>query len=216
VNHLTLYHDAAYAAKYKQLVETVRNVEREKCKSETLTMAVAKYYSKLLAVKDEYEVARLYSDGRFKKIVETAFEGNYTLHFNLAPEHFSRRNPITGRLQKRQFGPYMMHAFKWLAKMKFLRFTALDIFNMTAHRKMERQLAADYAVRMGEILEHLDANNQAIAVQIANIPEEIRGYDLIKDNHLAKANPKLKDLMNQFRNPDVAKLAQGDRKIAVG
>jgi indolepyruvate ferredoxin oxidoreductase len=215
VNHLTLYQDAAYAARYKQLVDTVRNVEKEKTGKEDLSMAVAKYYSKLLAVKDEYEVARLYSDGRFKKIVETAFEGNYSLHFNLAPEHFAKRNPITGRLQKMQLGPYMMQAFKMLAKMKFLRFSPLDIFNKTKHRKMERQLAVDYAKRMEEILEKLNKDNHSIAVQIANIPEEIRGYDIVKDNHLAKVNPKLNDLMNQFRNPDVAKLAQQDRKIAV-
>jgi len=167
-------------------------------------------------VKDEYEVARLYSDGRFKKIIETAFEGDYTLHFNLAPEQLSKRNPITGRLTKRQFGPYMMFAFKMLAKAKFLRGTPIDIFNMTKHRKVERQLAVDYAKRMEEILEHLHTENHAIAVQIANIPEEIRGYDVVKDSHLAKVIPKLNDLMNQFKNPEVAKLAQQDRKIAVG
>lgn len=215
MNHLTAYQDEAYAAKYRQLVETVRNVEREKCGSDQLAMAVAKYYSKLLAVKDEYEVARLYSDGRFKKIVETAFEGDYKLYFNLAPEQLSKRNPITGRLTKRQLGPYMMWAFGMLAKMKFLRGTPIDIFNMTKHRKVERQLAVDYAKRMEEILENLNKENHSIAVQIANIPEEIRGYDVVKEHHLAKVNPRLNDLMNQFRNPEVAKLAQGDRKIAV-
>ncbi len=215
VDHLTKYQDAAYGAKYRQLVETVRNVERERCGTDTLAMAVAKYYAKLLAVKDEYEVARLYSDGRFKKIVETAFEGDYKLYFNLAPEHFSKRDPVTGRLKKRQYGPYMMHAFGMLAKMKFLRFTPFDIFNMTAHRKMERQLAVDYGKRMEEILEKLNKDNHAIAVQIASIPEDIRGYDIVKDNHLAKANPRLNDLMNQFRNPEIAKIAQGDRKITI-
>jgi indolepyruvate ferredoxin oxidoreductase len=87
---------------------------------------------------------------------------------------------------------------------------------MTAHRKMERQLAVDYAKRMEEILSNLNKDNLQIAVQIASIPEDIRGYDIVKDNHLAKANPRLNDLINQFRNPELAKIAQGDRKIAVG
>jgi indolepyruvate ferredoxin oxidoreductase len=147
-------------------------------------------------------------------MIATQFEGDYTLHFNLAPEHFSRRDPVTGRLQKRQYGPYMMKAFSLLAKMKFLRFTPFDIFNMTAHRKMERQLAVDYARRMEEILSGLNQENIDVAVQIASLPEEIRGYDVVKESHLQKVNARLSDLMNQFRDPEAARLARQDQTIA--
>ncbi len=201
VNHLTGYHDAAYAQKYKQLVETVRNVEKEKCDSDELSIAVAKYYAKLLAVKDEYEVSRLYSDGRFLKMVETQFEGDYKLKFNLAPEHFSTRNPVTGRLTKRQYGPYMLKAFGLLAKLKFLRFTPFDVFNMSKHRKLERQLAADYEKIIGFIIERLNSENHSTAVEIASLPEIIRGYDIVKERFIKQAKEQEVALLDRFNNP---------------
>jgi len=202
VEHLTGYHDSAYAAKYKQLVDTVRNVEKEKFGKDDLSIAVAKYYAKLLAVKDEYEVSRLYTDGRFLKMLDTQFEGDFKLRFNLAPEHFSSRDPVTGRLKKRQYGPYMLKAFGLLAKMKFLRFTAFDIFNMSKHRKLERQLAVDYEKMVSYLLEKINAENYDTAVEIASLPEIMRGYDLVKEGFIKQAKEQEVQLLNQFNNPE--------------
>jgi indolepyruvate ferredoxin oxidoreductase len=201
VEHLTGYHDAAYANKYKQLVETVRNVEQERLGKDDLAKAVAKYYAKLLAVKDEYEVSRLYTDGRFEQMLDTQFEGDYTIKFNLAPEHFSKRDPVTGRLQKRQYGKYMLMAFGFLKKLKFLRFTPLDIFNMTHHRKLERQLAADYEKLVAYLVDKVNAENHEIAVELASLPEIIRGYDVVKEGFIKQAKQREALLLGQLNNP---------------
>jgi len=202
VAYLTAYQDAAYAERYRALVERVRDAERERTPGRSgLAEAVAHYYHKLLAYKDEYEVARLYSDGTFLKAVAAQFEGDYRLEFNLAPPLAAARDPDTGHLKKRAFGPWMMRAFRLLAGLRHLRGTRLDIFGHSAERKLERQLIADYERIVDELLTGLDHTNHDLAVQIAQIPEQIRGYGHVKQAHLEKARAHEAELLATFRAP---------------
>jgi indolepyruvate ferredoxin oxidoreductase len=202
VEHLTGFQDAALAAKYKALVEKVAAVEKEKFGSDELAKAVATYYSKLLSYKDEYEVARLYTSGEFRKNLEKQFEGDFELEVHLAPPLLSKRDPRTGRYGKKLFGEGMFTAFEWLAKLKFLRNTPFDVFGYFPHRKMERELIKHYEHMINNvILPALDADNYATAVKIAKLPEEIRGYDVVKDNHVRKVRTKEQQLLAEFQNP---------------
>jgi indolepyruvate ferredoxin oxidoreductase len=204
---LTDYQDAAYAARYRSLVEKVRDTERRRCNGlGGLAEAVARYYFKLLAYKDEYEVARLYTSDEFRRQVEATFEGDYTLRFNLAPPLLSRVDPATGRPQKREYGAWMMGGFRLLAKLKGLRGTALDIFGYGEDRKLERRLIAEYEARIAEILEHLDPVTHASAVELASLPEHIRGFGPVKAEHLKKIQPREQELLAQLRG-DAARQA---------
>ncbi len=199
---LTAYQDAGYARRYRTLVDRVRKAEAEKVAGSTgLTEAVARYYAKLLAYKDEYEVARLYSDPAFLQKIGSMFEGDYRLRFHLAPPLLAKPDPLTGEAKKREFGPWMMSAFGVLAKLKFLRGTALDVFGYTAERRTERQLIGDYEKTIDELVAGLSRENHATAVAIAAIPEEIRGFGHVKARHLAAAKRKEAELMAAFRNP---------------
>jgi indolepyruvate ferredoxin oxidoreductase len=199
---LTAYQDAGYARRYKSLVDRVRKAEAGKVPGSTgLTEAVARYYAKLLAYKDEYEVARLYSDPAFMQKIAGMFEGDYRLKFHLAPPILSRPDPVTGEAKKREFGPWMMKAFGALAKLKFLRGTAFDVFGHTAERRSERQLIADYEKTVEELVASLTRENHATAVAIAAIPEEIRGFGHVKARHLAAAKKKEGELLATLRNP---------------
>jgi indolepyruvate ferredoxin oxidoreductase len=202
VEFLTGYQDAAYAARYRKLVERVRQAEGAKLRGQsTLTEAVARYYFKLLAYKDEYEVARLYADPAFMEKVRTQFDGDYKLHFHLAPPLLAKRDPVTGELRKSEYGPWVFTAFKLLAKLRGLRGTAFDIFGRTAERRMERQLIADYEIAIDEVLKALSSENHALAVRIASIPEEIRGYGHVKDANVKKAKAKEAELLAALRSP---------------
>ena len=197
---LTGYQDAAYARRYAEFVAKVRAAEAQKLPGKTaLTEAVARYYFKLLAVKDEYEVARLYTDSDFVKRVAAQFEGDYKLNFHLAPPLTSKRDPTTGEPTKKSYGPWMMSAFRVLAKMKSLRGTAFDIFGRTAERKLERQLVTDYEALIAELLPRLTTHNHALAVKLAGIPELIRGYGHVKERHLKAAKAKEAELVAAFR-----------------
>jgi indolepyruvate ferredoxin oxidoreductase len=208
VAHLTGYQNAAYAQRYKALVERVKAVESAKAPGMNgLAEAVARFYAKLLAYKDEYEVARLYTDGTFLQAVHSQFEGDYKIKFHLAPPLLSDRDPTTGELQKQQFGPWMMRAFGVLAKLKGLRGTAFDIFGRTAERKMERRLIVEYEQTIEELLAKLSHDNHALAVQIASIPDDIRGYGHVKDAKLAAAKKKEAGLLEAFRNPQPRRTA---------
>jgi indolepyruvate ferredoxin oxidoreductase len=201
VELLTGYQNAAYAAKYTQLVERVRKEEQAKAKGLTgLTEAAARYYFKLLAYKDEYEVARLYADPVFMEKVKAQFDGDYKLHFHLAPPLLSKRNE-KGELIKREYGSWMLPAFKVLAKLRFLRGTALDIFGYTDERRTERQLIQDYERIVEELLARLTPDNHGLAVRIASIPEEIRGYGHVKARHLEAAKAKEAKLLEAWRAP---------------
>ncbi|HBD19994.1 MAG TPA: indolepyruvate ferredoxin oxidoreductase family protein [Arenimonas sp.] len=201
VKFLTDYQDKAYAGRYVALVDKVRQAEARKAPGSTeLTAAVARYYFKLMAYKDEYEVARLYTSGEFRKRIEQQFEGDYKIHFNLAPPLLAKRD-ADGHLVKQEFGPWMFTAFKLLAKMKFLRGGALDIFGRTEERRMERQLITDYAKTVDELLATLDGDNVGLAAEIAAVPEHIRGYGHVKEAHFAKAKAREAELLARWRNP---------------
>ncbi|HQQ63825.1 MAG TPA: indolepyruvate ferredoxin oxidoreductase family protein, partial [Pseudomonadales bacterium] len=217
VEHLTGYQNAELAAKYKALVEKVAAVEKEKFGSDELARAVATYYSKLLSYKDEYEVARLYTSGEFRKNLEKQFEGDFELEVHLAPPLLSKRDPRTGRYGKKLFGEGMFTAFEWLAKLKFLRGTPFDVFGYFPHRKMERELIKHYEHLVNEVLlPNLNAENFETAVKIAKIPEEIRGYDVVKDAHVHKARVKEQQLLAEFRNPAKKKNATGVQYAEAG
>jgi indolepyruvate ferredoxin oxidoreductase len=196
------YQDAAYAHRYRALVQKVEQAEKTRGMGFTgLTEAVARYYYKLLAIKDEYEVARLYTSGEFRKAIEAQFEGDYRLEFNLAPPLIAERDAQTGHLIKRSFGPWMLKAFAVLARFKRLRGTALDVFGYSAERKLERQLIVEYERLISEIAENLSPDNHALAVELAEIPEHIRGYGHVKDEHVKRAKAGEAELLAAFRNP---------------
>ncbi len=200
VGELTRYQNAAYAARYRAVVDRVRSVEAERAPgAEALAKAVAKYLYKLMAYKDEYEVARLMGDAAFWRGIEEQFEGDMRVEFHLAPQIFNRRDPDTGRARKWTLGPWMRPGFALLAKGKRLRGTGLDVFGRTAHRREERALIDRYEATISELLEALDPDNHELAVEIASIPEHIRGYDLVKDAHLHDAREREAELLNKFR-----------------
>ena len=175
-----------------------------------LAEAAARYLYKLMAYKDEYEVARLQADPAFLAKLDAQFKHGYTVKYNLAPPTISKRDPITGELQKRQFGPWMLSAFKMLAKFKGLRGGALDIFGKTDERRHERQLIEDYVKQLDEIVSKLTAANHAVAVQLASIPDEIRGYGHVKERSLVTAKAAEASLLQQFRSPQ----PQPQRQVA--
>ncbi len=189
---LTDYQNAAYADSYRHFVEQVRQT------SEPLARAVAVNLFKLMAYKDEYEVARLHSDGRFAAEIAQQFKGDYKLTFHLAPPILGRRDGFTGKPVKSSFGPWMMTAFGLLAKFRGLRGTALDIFGHTAERRMERQLIADYRATIEGLLPSLKHSNLETAVEIASLPAMIRGFGHVKEASVAKARLREAELLGQF------------------
>lgn len=197
---LAAYQNAAYAQTYRDFVDEVRVQESKAIRgSEKLTAAVARYLFKLMAYKDEYEVARLYSDGSFARSVAATFKGDYEIRHHLAPPLLARRDPETGHLQKQEYGPWMMRAFSVLAKLKGLRGTAFDPFGRTAERRMERRLISDYRGTIAAILPGLKAANLDLAVEIASVPEGIRGYGHVKERHVADAKASEAMLVDAFK-----------------
>ncbi len=208
VKFLTDYQNAAYAGRYQALVDRVRAVEKEKVNSSKLTEAVARYYAKLLAYKDEYEVARLHVAGDFRKKIEGMFEGDYRVVYHLAPPLFARKDPTSGEPRKMRFGPWMLGAFGVLHRMKFLRGTALDPFGYTEERRTERALIREYEDTVERLLARLTPQNHAAAVQIAAIPDEIRGYGHIKARTVGPARKKREELLARYEaGPSVERVA---------
>jgi indolepyruvate ferredoxin oxidoreductase len=153
-----------------------------------------------MAYKDEYEVARLYSETSFLDRVRSTFDGDrLRFEFHLAPPLLARRDPQTGEPKKMSFGPWMLLVFAVLAKLKFLRGTAFDPFGYTAERQTERRLVSEYEQLLEEICEHLTPTNHRIAVELAMIPEKIRGFGPVKQRHLAAAKAEEAALREQFR-----------------
>jgi indolepyruvate ferredoxin oxidoreductase len=200
---LAEYQNKAYAARYRSLIDRVRKIEQERAGSSRLTEAVARYYAKLMAYKDEYEVARLHADPQFVQRVRDQFEGDYHLVFHLAPPLLARTDPRTGAPQKIQFGPWMLTAMRWLAKLKGLRGTALDPFGRTAERRTERALIAEYEQAIENLLAGLTRDNLALAVEIASLPEQIRGYGHIKGKNIAEVRKKGDELVARYRTVPV-------------
>jgi len=207
VRFLTDYQDAAYAARYRALVDRVRTAEWDKAGSTALTETVARYYFKLMAYKDEYEVARLYTSGEFQRRLQQQFEGDFEVRFHLAPPLFAKKD-AQGRLIKQEYGPWMLKAFGVLAKLKFLRGGRFDVFGRTEERRGERQLIADYEQTVATLLEGLSDDRVALAVEIASIPEHIRGYGHVKEAHLHKAKAREAVLLAQWRNPKALHIVQ--------
>jgi len=204
---LTAYKNKRYAKRYKALVETVRAREAELGGSDALSRAVARYLYKLMAYKDEYEVARLYTDGTFAEQIGQIFEGDYSLKFHLAPPVMAKRNPENGHLIKKEFGPWMMKAFSVLAKLKFLRGTSLDPFGKTEERQSEVALIKQYEDTVRELLDSLTMDKLPLAVEIAQIPEHIRGFGHVKEQHLEVAMAEHENLLARYRSGDFQPIA---------
>ncbi|WP_275544669.1 MULTISPECIES: indolepyruvate ferredoxin oxidoreductase family protein [unclassified Pseudomonas] len=202
VQRLTAYQNAAYAERYRELVERVRKADTDA--EQRLSKAVARYYFKLLAYKDEYEVARLYSDATFRKQLEAQFEGDYQLQFHLAPSWLSKPDAVTGEPRKRSFGPWMLKAFGVLARFKFLRGSALDPFGHSAERRLERELIEEYEANVAYLLAELNGSNYRTAVALAEIPEQIRGYGHVKEAALAKAREQATQLKARLTVSEIA------------
>ena len=169
VAFLTGYQNAKYARRYSAFVAKVRAVEASKAPGSTdLSEAVARYFFKLMAYKDEYEVARLYTSGEFRRRVEQQFEGDYTLKFHLAPPLLAKKN-AQGQLVKREYGSWVFTAFRVMAKLRGLRGTPLDVFGYSAERRGERRLIADYEKTIAGLFDRLDAGNVDLAAAIASI-----------------------------------------------
>jgi indolepyruvate ferredoxin oxidoreductase len=200
VKFLTEYQNAAYADRYRGLVGRVRIAEGGRIPgAEQLSEAVARYLFKLMAYKDEYEVARLYTDGSFAKQIAASFDGDLKLEFHLAPPLLAKHDPVTGRPRKMNFGPWMMKAFDGLARFKFLRGTPFDPFGYSTERKTERRLIEDYRAVVEELVKGLTPENHALAVEIASIPEKIRGFGPVKERHLTAAKAEEAALLARFR-----------------
>jgi indolepyruvate ferredoxin oxidoreductase len=201
VAFLTAYQDARYAARYRAWVERARDAEATKTPGKSgLAEAVARYLFKLMAYKDEYEVARLYADGSFRKQVNSEVGGeNLRLSVHLAPPLLARRDKFTGEPRKITFGPWIFPVFKLLAKLKFLRDTAFDPFGYSSERKTERALVRDYEAMLEEVLAKLNTASHHIAVGLAAIPEKIRGFGHVKMRHLSAAKADEAALFEQWR-----------------
>ena len=208
VELLTAYQDAAYAERYRAFVDKVAKAEKTKAMGRSgLAEAVAKSLYKLMAYKDEYEVARLYTDGEFLKKLGTQFEGDYKLAFHLAPPLFAERDLETGQLKKQEFGGWILPVFRVLASLKKLRGTRLDIFGYSAERRMERNLIGAFEATIEQVLSSLDQNNHGLAVQIAGIPETMRGFGHVKEKNVAAARKNEATLLAAYRSPATEKIA---------
>src|SRR5690606_21908430 len=193
------YQNRRYAARYVALVDRVRAAERALAGDGPLRLseAVARSFFKLMAYKDEYEVARLYSDARFRERLESQFEGDYRLTLHLAPPLLARRN-AKGELVKREYGPWMLKAFRLLAPLRILRGTALDPFGRTEERRAERRLVTEYEALVERLLDDLDRERLDLAVEIAGVAEQIRGFGHVKERNLKAAEARLASLVARY------------------
>jgi indolepyruvate ferredoxin oxidoreductase len=201
---LTDYQNEAYAARYRKLVDQVRDAARNGGYGEALPRAVAINYAKLLAYKDEYEVARLYTDGRFEKQLRDQFDGDFKISFNLAPPLLSRGVDALGRPKKRAFGAWMMPVFRTLAKLRVLRGTALDIFGYSADRRLERDLIAGYEKDVATVLGMLSPATIDTAVELLSLPDRIRGYGPVKEKAVQDAKARYAQLATDLATPPPA------------
>jgi indolepyruvate ferredoxin oxidoreductase len=199
---LTQYQDAAYAERYEALVRKVDRAERDKAPGRAgLADAVARGLFKRMAIKDEYEVARLWSETDFLRKVADQVEGDYRFQFHLAPPAFAARDAVTGRLQKRAYGPWMLRVFRILAKARRLRGTVFDLFGRTEERRMERRLLAEYETLVGELAAALTPENHATAVELARLTLGIRGYGHVLEANRARIKKEEEALLARFRSP---------------
>ena len=201
VEFLTAYQDEAYARRYRERVARVRDAEARRVPGRTdLAEAVARNLFKLMAIKDEYEVARLWTDGSFLRQLGAEFERWDALEVHLAPPLLAEQD-TKGHLKKRRYGPWMLRAMRVVAGLKRLRGTAIDPFGRTAERRMERRLLADYETVLDELMERLDADNHATAVELARIPAQIRGFGHVKEANVKRAKAAEAALLERWRSP---------------
>jgi indolepyruvate ferredoxin oxidoreductase len=202
VEFLTGYQNAAYAQSYSAFVLKACSVEKALGhEKQSLSEAIARNLFKLMAYKDEYEVARLHADSAFRARIEREYEGNFKLHFHLAPPLIASVND-RGEMQKRKFGPSMLLVFRVLARLKGLRGTPLDIFGRTQERQTERALILEYRASMDEVLKGLTPANYVMALELARIPEQISGYGHVKQRRLAAVRLSWSELLVQWRQSD--------------
>ena len=210
VPELIAYQDEAYARRYADAVKRVVAAESAKAPGQTaLTEAAARYLYKLMAFKDEYEVARLHTDTAFKAQLDAMFPNGYSLEYNLAPPTISKKDPVTGHLIKRKFGAWMGSAFGVLAGLKGMRGGALDIFGKTEERRGERALIEAYLKDLEQIGTQLTSANHAAAVALASVPDEIRGYGHVKEKAIADAKQLHAKRWDEFRNPSASPQRHG-------
>ena len=196
---LTDYQDAAWAQRYRAVVDAAAQAEQRVLRGSTeLAEAVARNLHKLMAYKDEYEVARLYTDGRFQEKLRATFDGDVTLKFHLAPPLLARRDPATGELVKKAYGPWMLSAMRLLAKFRGLRGTAFDPFGRTAERRTERALIDEYVNTLEALLPRLDIANMPVALQLARLPGKIRGFGHVKERSVVAARQERDELLRRF------------------
>ncbi|MBN8986526.1 MAG: 2-oxoacid:acceptor oxidoreductase family protein, partial [Rhizobiales bacterium] len=198
---LTDYQNAGLASAYRKVVEQVKAIAKQHGFDEQLPRAVAINYAKLLAYKDEYEVARLYTDGRFQKMLREQFEGDYKISFNLAPPILSSELDTQGRPLKREFSARIFPLFRLLAKMKGLRGTPFDVFGYNKDRKMERELIAGYERDIETVLRLVSPANIDIAVELLSLPDRIRGYGPVKEKAVKDAKARYEQLAKDLVNP---------------
>ncbi|NYZ15828.1 indolepyruvate ferredoxin oxidoreductase family protein [Azospirillum sp. RWY-5-1] len=199
---LTDYQDAAYADRYRTFVQRVGQAEQARTPGRReLTDAVARNLFKLMAYKDEYEVARLYAETRFMEGVRERFDGRTRLRFHLAPPLLAARDPSTGHLRKTAYGPWLLTAFRLLARLRRLRGTPLDPFGRTAERRMERRMIELYRTTVADLLADLTDANHALAVSIARLPEGVRGFGHVKEANMAAVEARRAELLAAWRQP---------------
>jgi indolepyruvate ferredoxin oxidoreductase len=201
VAHLTEYRDSAYAARYRSLVERVRAAEAKMGMDDALSLVVARVYHKLLAAKDEWEVARLFASPEFQKALAREFEGRYHLHFHLGAWPFARPDPTTGAVGKGEVGPWAMTAFRLMARFKFLRGTWLDPFRNSVERKLEKRLIAEFEADVENLLARLTPTSHPLAVRVIETYGTIRGYGRVKEANAAEAAKARAAALEQFKAP---------------
>ena len=201
------YQDEAYARRYADVIKRVVAAEKKAVPGQSgLAEAAARYLYKLMAYKDEYEVARLHTDPAFLAKLDAMFPHGYAIKYNLAPPMIAKRDPVTGHLQKKQFGPWMLSAFRWVAKFKGVRGGSLDFAGKTDERRNERQMIEDYIQELDQLCSQLSPANHAAAVALASVPDEIRGYGHVKEQSIAVAKTLREERLRAFRNPQPVKL----------
>ena len=214
VAELTAYGGAALARRYAAFVRQVREAEAARAPGRSeLAEAVARNLYKLAAPKDEYEVARLYADTGFAERVKEMFEGDTRLVFNLAPPLLARRDKLTGEARKRAFGPWVLPAFRVLARLRVLRGTPLDVFGYTAERRADRRLLAEYQATMLTVVGRLHPSNHAAAVELASVPDGIRGYGHVRARHLVHAERRAERLLQAYLGLPAPPPESGPRKV---
>ena len=197
VKRLTSYQNERYSRKFEEAVLEISVVEKQRTGGDRLAREVAVSLYKLMAYKDEYEVARLYVETGFFERIGQQFEGDYTLRFHLAPPLLSKRD-AEGHLIKKSYGPWLAHAYRWLARAKALRGTVFDVFGYTHERREERAAIGEFLALMRQVVGDLQPAQLNVALELARLPQSVRGYGHIKERNTVEARQKQAELLEQL------------------